>query len=265
MKYYRDISIDQIVADFEAVRKFLKIDKWIVWGGSFGSTLSIHYGQTYPDSCTALFLRGLYLDTAEEVFAVYSRDTYLDHPKRLAEFDILYNYAKQSLSTTTTTTTASLDPNDAKGILQVYAELIEQGDELASWHWFVFENNLMELDPNEILDPYVIDDIHAPESLSVGFFETHLWLHGSFDDPPSDLLNPKAIRNLTFPIWVCQGNRDEVCPPQYARRFVDAVAGTARSPRVVARFLNATHEDTDPQIEACLKRSLREYVEVLGI
>jgi pimeloyl-ACP methyl ester carboxylesterase len=124
----------------------------------------------------------------------------------------------------------------------------------------VFENNLMETDPQNILDPDEIDNTYYRESLSVAFFETHLWLHGSFD-VPSDLLNPTKIDKLTMPMWICQGQRDEVCPPQYARRFVDAVEAADKSPLVVSRFGNATHEDTDPKIEECLKWSLREFTE----
>ena len=98
MEYYKDISIDQICADFELVREALGIDQWLVWGGSFGSTLSINYGTRYPERSLALILRGIYLDTAAEVDAVYSRRTYEKNPKRLAEFEILYDYAVEGIT-----------------------------------------------------------------------------------------------------------------------------------------------------------------------
>ena len=285
MKHYQDISIDKMCADFEAVRKHLGIDQWLVFGGSFGSTLAINYGERYPESSMALIIRGVYLDTAEEVYAVYSRKSYLDHPKRLHEFDILYQYAARyiaakehysavrsrkgdPLSSKNITDeewqelTQVLDPNDAERLLRVYAEMISNGDHAAFWHWFVFENNLMEIDPRNILDPDIIDNQFYRESLSVAFFETHLWLHGSFDHPTSDLMNQDKIDRLTMPLWICQGQHDEVCPPKYARRFASAVEAAGKSPRVVARFLNATHEDTDPVMEECLQRSLKEFVDV---
>ena len=270
MKHYQDISIDKMCDDFEQVRDYLGIDEWLVWGGSFGSTLAINYGERYPESCMALILRGIYLDTAEELYAVYSRQSYLDHPKRLREFDILYDYAAQYVQRSTTTGNHEddhhsqqqqqiFDPNDAERLLRVYAEMIADGDRYAIWHWFVFENNLMEIDPQYILDPDKIDNQFYRESLSVAFFETHLWLHGSFDEPTSDLMNPDKIDKLTMPMWICQGQHDEVCPPKYARRFADAVEAKGKSPRVVSRFLNATHEDTDPAIEECLQWSLKEF------
>ena len=185
MQYYTDISIDKMCHDFEVIREHLGITKWLVWyvyvapisdlsalvltpflplfinrGGSFGSTLSINYGERYPSSCLALILRGIYLDTAEEVSVIYSRNTYLKHPKRLKEFDILYKYAadyytkkkgarisssknsdrySEGTDDTTPTTAAKLDPNDAERIMRVYSEMITGGDSLAAWHWFVFE------------------------------------------------------------------------------------------------------------------------------
>lgn len=128
MRYYDNISIDLIVADFEVVREKLGIDRWLVWGGSFGSTLTINYASRYPESCLALVLRGIYLDTAEEVHTVYGKHAYLKNPRRLAEFEILFNYAQDNVP-------EELDPNDAEKLLQVYANLIETGDEGAIWHW----------------------------------------------------------------------------------------------------------------------------------
>ncbi|CAB9515065.1 Proline iminopeptidase [Seminavis robusta] len=262
MKYYEDISITKMVADFEVVRKFLGIDQWLVWGGSFGSTLAIYYGELYPNSCLGLVLRGIYLDTAEEVGVVYAKETYVDNPKRLHEFNILYQYAADYANDNQHGSDKEpLDPNDAERILRLYAEMITSGDKMAAWHWFVFENNLMELDPKRILDPYHIHEKYYRESLSVAFFETRLWLHGSYEFPTSDLLDETKIQQLTMPMWICQGQRDEVCPPQYARKFLDAVVKEDRSPQVVARFLNATHEDTDPAIATCLKLSLEEFVQ----
>jgi proline iminopeptidase len=275
MEYYQDISIDKMCADFEAVRTYLGIDQWLVWGGSFGSTLAINYGERYPESCLALIIRGIYLDTADEVQFIYSRNTYIHNPKRLREFDILYQYAADYVekkhsnnhddnsggSDVSDSSDPFLDPNDAERILRVYAEMITSGDKYAIWHWFVFENNLMELDPANLYDPDQIDNKVFRESQSVAFFETRLWLHGSFEYPTSDLMDDTKIRQLSMPLWICQGQHDEVCPPQYARGFVDAIVEAGESPWVVSRFLNGTHEDTDPAIAMCLQQSLREFVE----
>ena len=203
------------------------------------------------------------MDTAEEVSTVYSRRTYEQQgrPNRLDEFDILHDYAARYVREEKQDE-EELDPNDAERLLRVYSEMISRGDEYAIWHWFVFENNMMELDPRNLYDP---DRILYPQyrmALSVAFFETRLWIRGSFEEPVSDLLGEDNLERLDMPIWVCQGQRDEVCPPQYGQRFASRVQATGKSPRVVSRFLNATHEDTDPILERCLQQSLKEFVDV---
>lgn len=253
MKYYPDISIDQISADFERIREELQIDKWLVWGGSFGSTISINYGTRYPERCLALVLRGIYLDTKAEVKTVYSRETYLHNPKRLGEFDILFNYAANNI---TATEEPPLDPNDAHRLLLIYERMILSGDRYAIWHWHVFENNLMEQDPANLFDPHVIAKEEYPSAISLAYFETRLWLRGSYE-APSNLMD-RILQLETIPIWVCQGNFDEVCPPQYARRFVNALS--PYNPTIYDRFLQAGHEDTDPVMAQCLREAAKEFV-----
>jgi len=259
--YQNDISIDQIASDFEIIRETLGIEQWIVWGGSFGSTIAINYGTRYPERCTALILRGIYLDTIPEVYAVYAREMYQDNPKRLREFDILYNYAVSMEQRHNKNST--LSPNNAEELLRVYHRMIQGGDVKAIWHWYVFENNLMEEDPQYLLNPEEIVDSRLPEAQSVAFFETQLWLRGSFDQPSNLLDRVNSLRQL--PIWICQGNRDEVCRPKYAHMFVDAIrnatddTSTEEPLFLQTRFLDAGHEQTDPVIAQCLLESLEEF------
>eukprot|EP00122_Pirum_gemmata_P012259 Pgem_evm1s11385 len=49
-----------LVSDMEKIREELKIEKWVVFGGSWGSTLSLSYAQTHPDRVKALILRGIF-------------------------------------------------------------------------------------------------------------------------------------------------------------------------------------------------------------
>jgi len=251
LQLYQDISIDQIAADYELVREALGLEKWIVFGGSFGSTISINYGTRYPERCLSLILRGIYLDTAEEVAAVYSRRTYLDNAKRLAEFDILYDYAAQKSAREY----LPASPNDAEGLMRSYYQLIMEGDEKAMWHWFVFENNLMETEPENLFDPDVVDRHDIREARSVAFFETRLWITGSFERP-SNLLS-RMDQLTTMPIFICQGRRDEVCPPRYARIFADALDDEAAYYSV--RFLDSGHEQSDPVMARCLEDALHDF------
>jgi len=251
IKYYHDISIDQIAGDYELVRKELGLEKWVVFGGSFGSTIGINYGTRYPERCLSLILRGIYLDTAEEVAAIYSRNTYLKNAKRLAEFDILYDYATK----TSSSEHLPSNPDDAEGLIRAYYHLISDGDEKAMWHWFVFENNLMETDPANLRDPDEIDRGEIRESRSVAFFETRLWITGSYERP-SNLLS-RMDQLTTMPIFICQGRRDEVCPPRYARKLADALDDEEAYYSV--RFIDSGHEQSDPVMARCLEDALHDF------
>jgi proline iminopeptidase len=260
MKHYMNISIDVIAHDYELVRESLGIDQWLVWGGSFGSTISLNYGMRYPERCLALILRGIYLDTPEETSAVYSRSAYEQNkPKRLAEFDILFKVAEENVRQSGGSDIIPLDKYDSKRLLGVYEGMIQQGDRNAIWHWHVFENNLMEYDPANLLDPNVIQDEFFPEAQSVAFFETRLWMHGAFESPSNLLqrVDRLATSANMVPIWICQGRRDEVCPAKYAHRLVDALNQVQA--QFSARFLDAGHEDLDPVMADCLKTSMIEF------
>ena len=95
MKKYLDISIDKMSADFEVVRKALVIDKWLVFGGSWGSTLALHYAQTYPDRCLGLIIRGIFLNTREEFDAVYAEKSFQNNQRRLGEFKTFFQIAAE--------------------------------------------------------------------------------------------------------------------------------------------------------------------------
>lgn len=115
----------------------------------------------------------------------------------------------------------------------------------------------METDPENLLDPDVINKTVFPEAQSVAFFETRLWLHGSWESP-SNLLS--RIDELTgFPTWICQGQFDEVCPPKYAQKLADALQEVGAV--FTFRSIPSGHEQTDPVMAKCLARSLQEFLD----
>src|SRR5207245_4652040 len=63
----RDNSPAHLVADIERLRAVLGIEKWLVFGGSWGSTLALHYAETHPLRCIGLVLRGIFLCRREEI------------------------------------------------------------------------------------------------------------------------------------------------------------------------------------------------------
>lgn len=269
MQHYLDISIDLIAKDFEVIRTHLGIEEWVVWGGSYGSTIALNYCMIYPESCTALLLRGIYLDTKKELSEVYSRRAFEDDERKLNLFNNLYDLAQKEVKRVGGDDATDLDPNDYKRLLQVYESMITRGDRTAIWRWTSFENNLMEDRPEMQLDPDHIIEEKFAEAQSVAFFETRLWLHGTFEEPSNLLATERLTRLGNIPIWICQGVYDNVCPVQNAWSLVRALKGANhRHPKsddqgvLQAYFLDANHEDTDPVMESCLKKIMNEFLEM---
>ena len=63
----RENTTGHLIADMERIRTMLKIDTWLLFGGSWGSTLALAYAQTCPERCSGLILRGVFLGTASEI------------------------------------------------------------------------------------------------------------------------------------------------------------------------------------------------------
>jgi proline iminopeptidase len=106
MQHYLDITITQMSSDFELLRKHLNITKWLVFGGSWGSTLGLDYACTYPSVCLGLILRGIFLNTKAEHDAIYARKSFTNDVRRLKEFDIFHELALKEDD--------KLEPNDSK-------------------------------------------------------------------------------------------------------------------------------------------------------
>ena len=262
MKYYLDISIKQMSNDFELIRKHLKIDRWLVFGGSWGSTLGLDYAERYPSKCLGLIVRGIYLNTKDEFDAIYCRKSFENNERRLKEFDIFFELAKGKVK--------DLDPNDSEQFIQIYEKMIINGNKDAAWRFYVFENNLMEENPEELLDPFNISEKLFPEALSVSFFESRLFLKGTFENPEqlNLLTRVKELKNgyngIPVDTWVVQGVGDEVCPEIFAQQLVKELE--KREIPFVDHFVDAGHKASSDGIGIalieCVEDFLRKYTKI---
>ena len=215
MASYSDISIAQMSTDFELVRTTLGIDRWLVFGGSWGSTLGLDYALTYPEACLGLILRGIFLNTVAEMEAIYTRKAFAGNDRRLAEFDTFFELAANEARRRNE---PPLTPDDdAQRFVKLYEDLITAGDRDAIWRFYVFENNIIEEDPSKLLNPHVIDEADFAEAQSVSFFEARLFLRGTYEEPV-ELLGERLKRlaadadRPAVRTWVAQGTGDEICP-----------------------------------------------------
>lgn len=199
---YRDNTTPLLINDIERLRELMGIDQWLVFGGSWGSTLALAYGQAHPERCTGFVLRGIFLCTPREI------DWFLNgiqwfFPKEYAAFvgpipeaergDLLAAYCTRLFSD---------DP-------QVSAE--------AARTWSRYEGSCLHLLPHpEVADEFGSDAI----SLGVGRLEAHYFRNQAFLSEDQLIRGVERIRHL--PAVIIQGRYDVVCPPQSAWRLHQA-------------------------------------------
>jgi len=191
-----------LVEDIETLRKHLGIERWHVFGGSWGSTLAMHYATEYPQRCVSLALRGIFLCEQEEIdWFLYGIKTIF--PEAWEQFagilsedernDILKSYYKR------------LTSEDADTPLE------------AAIRWSLYEGACSSLLPNY---ETITTDEQKQHALALARIEAHYFLHQCIA-PKNSLMNKiDAMRNI--PTVIVQGRYDIVCPIQTAYKLHQA-------------------------------------------
>jgi proline iminopeptidase len=184
----------ELVSDIEKLRIHLGIDRWTVFGGSWGSTLALAYSQTHPDACTGLILRGIFMLRQKELRWFYQEGASYIFP------DAWEDYLKPI-------------PLDERGDLMAayYKRLTSPDLETrlaAARAWSIWEASTSKLllDPN--LQAKFGDNQFADAFARI---ECHYFMNRGFMDSEDQLLkNVDRIRHI--PAVIVQGRYDVVCP-----------------------------------------------------
>ena len=183
-----------LVSDIERLREHLGIGKWMVFGGSWGSTLALAYAQTHPDRVRSLVLRGIFLCRPKEISWFYQEGASAIFPDVWEEF-------------------VKVIPEGERGdMLEAYYRRLTSEDEAvrleAAQAWSVWEGSTSKLFPSQGL----IDTFNDPhKALSLARIEAHYFKHNAFFDSENYLLeNVGRIRGI--PAVIVQGRYDVVCP-----------------------------------------------------
>lgn len=197
-----------LVADIEILRESLGIESWIVFGGSWGSTLGLAYAQAHPTRCKALVLRGIFLADAGEVTWFL---TGMGHffPDAWRDF----------------VTASGLAPNeiapDGSNLLAAYRQLLNDEDPAvhlpAARAWATYEARCSTLRPNPDAVTATVDGRSA---LAIARIEAHYLAHHGFVNAGKLIAGIAAIRHI--PAVIVQGRYDVVCPPSTADRLAQA-------------------------------------------
>lgn len=187
-------TTQHLVADIDSLRRHLAIDQWLVFGGSWGSTLALAYAAMYPEQIKGLILRGIFLGRPSEIdwFLYQVRHFFPDAWEQFISIldteersDILAAYARRIYGN-----------NDASGIAAARA-------------WNTFEASIMTLLPAEPSAP-------APEAavLARARVQLHYLINACFLLETPLLTQIDKFRHI--PAVIVQGRYDMVCPPNTA-------------------------------------------------
>lgn len=225
-----------LVSDIEKLRVHLSIENWVVFGGSWGSTLALAYSQTYPESCTGLILRGIFLGRPKEIFWLYQEGTSKIFP------DAWEEYLKP------------IPVAERHDLVKAYYQRLTSTDEKvqleAARAWSIWEASTSKL----IQDPNLMQSF-SESNFAVAFarIECHYFINKCFLEDEEQLLkNVDKIRHI--PGVIVQGRYDIVAP------IVSAWELHRAWPE--AEFIvvpDAGHSATEPGIKDALIRATDKF------
>ncbi len=225
----RDNSTWHLVSDIEVLREHLDIERWVVFGGSWGSTLSLAYSQAHPKHCLGLILRGIFLLRREEIQWFYQKGASYLFP------DAWEAYLKP------------IPPGERDNLVAAYYKRLTSPDpkirQEAARAWSVWEGSTSKLIPDPKLMKVFGEDEFATAFARI---ECHYFINGGFFESDDQLLrNVNRIRHL--PGVIVQGRYDVVCP---MRSAWDLHRAWPEAELVVVP--DAGHSMTEPGIQSAL-------------
>jgi proline iminopeptidase len=234
----RENTTQLLIEDIESIRNHFGVPSWIVFGGSWGSTLALAYALEHPQAVTALVLRGIFLGNQHQMDWLYTdigaANFYPKEWQRFIEFlpepergDLLSAYARRIF-----------DPNPAVHLPAARA-------------WVEWEGGLMFLIPGD--PPPMTDE----EILSSARVECHYMINDLFF-PENDFLLKNAHRLQAIPCHIVQGRYDMICPPEAA------FALAAEMPQAVLHTVpDAGHSSSAPEMTSELIRAMLDVAQTL--
>jgi proline iminopeptidase len=193
----RENTTWDLVADTERIRERLKIDRWLVFGGSWGSTLALAYAETHPERVQGLILRGIFLGRRQEIDWTFTDGCRRILPDAWDEF------------------VGALSPRERGDVIHAYLRRltspVEATARAAARAWNRWEDTASKLIP-KVEAP---DEADVPKEVALARIEAHYFVNDSFFNPDDQLLK-NAGRIAAIPGVIVQGRYDLVCPAQSA-------------------------------------------------
>ncbi|MDW7669071.1 MAG: prolyl aminopeptidase [Bacillota bacterium] len=194
-----------LIEDIEKLRSLFNIEEWIVFGGSWGSTLSLIYAINYPERVKALILRGIWLSREEEILWTFGGGASRFFPEVWEKF---------------------LEPvgeSKGKNLVEEYYKIFTQGSKKeqieAAKAWSFWESSIVKLIPSEEIIEKSTEEEHA---VAIAKLECHYFANNMFGKKENYILdNIEEIKDI--PAFIVNGRYDVICPPYTAKQLHDSL------------------------------------------
>ncbi len=188
----KDNTVEHSVSDMEVLRKHIGIEQWIVFGGSYGSTLALAYAINHPQKVLHLVLRGIFLGRKEDIDWLFQEGAGYFYPE---EFERYKRFIK---------------PEKQSNLVAAYYDLLRHEDEnirnQASLSWANWECAIVSLLPNPL------ENTVQPWHQSLALLECHYFVNHMFWENDNYLLeNVYKIKDI--PMDIVHGRYDVDCRP----------------------------------------------------
>ena len=236
----RDNTTWDLIKDIESLREKFDVENWYVFGGSWGSTLSLVYAETHPDRVKGLVLRGIFLTRPKELKWFYQYGASEIFP------DFWERYREQ------------IPEDERDDMMGAYYKRLtgdnEQERVSAARAWSVWEGSTSKLFPDKDLMNHWEDE---KEALALARIECHYFMNNSFFPTENYLIeNVDKIRHI--PTVIVQGRYDVVCPmvsawelhkafPESKLIVVDDAGHSIGEKGITSALVNATDEFRDKE------------------
>ena len=194
----KDNTTWHLVSDMEKIREKLSVEQWLVFGGSWGSTLSLAYAQAHPARVSELVLRGIFMLRKKELDWFYQEGASKIFPEPWQEF------------------LEPIEDDKRDNLMDAYREIFYGDDQEkkleAAVAWSKWEAATSSL----LISKSRVDEFQDPEfALAFAMIENHYFINkGFFEDENQLLENLDVIRHI--PAVIVQGRYDVVCPMESA-------------------------------------------------
>lgn len=191
-----------LIEDIEKIRRHLNVEQWALFGGSWGSTLSLLYAEAYPERVLGMVLRGIFLCRDEDVQWFYQQGANRFFPDYWQDF------------------IAPVPKDQRNKMVEAYYDLLTSEDEVARMRaaeaWSVWEGRTSTLQPDENIVAHFGSPFHA---LAMARIECHYFKNHAFIEPNQILENTGYIEQI--PTKIIHGHYDMVCPVNQAYELAD--------------------------------------------